>query len=147
VRYTDRILRFPSLFSAGFVGKTSSPVRSPDTGLLYSSVTGDPGGAGYFPLNAVRWLTGSRNIAALVTDSGTERFAAELFNFQKGPVKMSAELYLLAKGKYTFTISAKGIKGRASLVIKTFTVRGPRTRISFELPGQRLCNLAVRRRD
>jgi len=145
VRYTDRVLRFPGLLSAGFVAKTSAPVRSPDTGLLYSSVTGDPGGAGYFPLNAVRWLTPPRNIAALVTDSGTDRFAAELFNFQTAPVRISAELYLLAKGKYTFTVSAKGTKGRATMVIKAFTVRGPRTRISFELPGQQLCTLAVGR--
>ena len=146
VRYTDRVLRFPSLFSAGFVSKTSVPVRSPDTGLLYSSVTGDPGGAGYFPLNAVRWLTPPRNIAALVTDSGTERFSAELFNFQEEPVKMSAELYLLAKGKYTFTVTAKSTKGRMTMVIKAFTVRGPRTRISFKLPGERLSTLTVKRK-
>ncbi len=145
VRYTDRVLRFPGLFSAGFAAGSSAPIRTPDTSLLYSSVTGDPGGAGYFPLNAVRWLTPPRNIAALVTDSGTDRFAAELFNFQTVPVRISAELYLLAKGKYTFTISAKGTKGRASLVIKTLTVRGPRTRISFELPSQQLCTLAVGR--
>ncbi len=146
VRYTDRVLRFPSLFSAGFVSKTSVPVRSPDTGLLYSSVTGDPGGAGYFPLNAVRWLTPPRNIAALVTRSGTESFAAELFNFQKERIKMSAELYLLAKGAYTLTIATADAKGKVKLEVKAFTVKGPRTRISFELPGQKLCTLKVIRR-
>lgn len=146
VRYTDRVLRFPVLFSAGFAAQSLIPIRTPDTSLLYSSVTGDPGGAGYFPLNAVRWLTPPRNIATLVTNSGTDRFAAELFNFQTRPVRISAELYLLAKGKYTFTISAKGTKSRASLVIKTFTVRGPRTRISFELPAQKLCTLTVGRK-
>ena len=143
VRYTDRVLRFPSLFSAGFAAKTSAPIRTPDTSMLYSSVTGDPGGAGYFPLNAVRWLTPPRNIAALVTDSGTDRFSAELFNFQTAPAKISAELYLLVKGKYTFTIASKSAKGRTVLEKKTFTVRGPRTRISFELPPQKLCTIVV----
>jgi DNA-binding transcriptional ArsR family regulator len=143
VRYTDRVLRFPSLFSAGFVAKTSTPIRTPDTSLLYSSVTGDPGGAGYFPLNAVRWLTPPRNIAALVTDSGTDRFSAELFNFQTSPVRISAELYLLVKGKYTLTIASKSVRGRTVLEKKAFTVRGPRARISFELPPQKLCTLVV----
>jgi hypothetical protein len=143
VRYTDRVLRFPSLFSAGFVAKTSAPIRTPDASLLYSSVTGDPGGAGYFPLNAVRWLTPPRNIAALVTDSGTDRFSAELFNFQTCPVRISAELYLLVKGKYTFTIASKSAKGRTVLEKKTFTTRDPRTRISFELPPQKLCTLVA----
>ena len=143
VRYTDRVLRFPSLFSAGFAAKTSAPIRTPDTSMLYSSVTGDPGGAGYFPLNAVRWLTPPRNIAALVTDSGTDRFSAELFNFQTAPAKISAELYLLVKGKYTFTIASKSAKGRTVLEKKTFTARDPRTRISFELPPQKLCTLVV----
>jgi hypothetical protein len=147
VRYTDRVLRFPSLFSAGFVAKTSVPVRSPDTGLLYSSVTGDPGGVGYFPLNAVRWLTGPRNIAALVTGSGIESFVAELFNFRKETVKMSAELYLLTKGDYTFAVGSESTKGRRKVVIKAFRVKGPRTRISFELPGEKICTLKVIRRD
>jgi hypothetical protein len=146
VRYTDRVLRFPTLFSAGFVSKTSEPVRSPDTGTLYSSVTGDPGGAGYFPLNAVRWLTEPRNIAALVTRSGTESFSAELFNFQKEPLKMSAELYLLAKRNYELLIATLDTNGRVKLRIKAFTVRGPRTRISFELPGQKRCTLTVIRK-
>ncbi len=143
VRYTDRVLRFPSLFSAGFVTKTSAPIRTPDASLLYSSVTGDPGGAGYFPLNAVRWLTPPRNIAALVTDSGTERFSAELFNFQTTPIKISAEFYLLVKGKYTFTIDSKNPGGRTVLKKEIFIARGPRTRISFELPPQKLCTLVV----
>jgi hypothetical protein len=140
VRYTDRVLRFPSLFSAGFATTTATPIRTPDTRLLYSSVTGDPGGAGYFPLNAVRWLTPPRNIAALVTDSGTERFCAELFNFQTIPKKISAEFYLLTKGKYTYKIASKD---KTVLENETFTVRGPRTLISFELPPQKPCTLVV----
>jgi hypothetical protein len=41
VRYTDRVLRFPTLFGGdGMVSKTDIPVRSPDTSLLYSTVAG-----------------------------------------------------------------------------------------------------------
>ena len=46
-------------------------------GHVTDAVTGDPGGAGYLPLNAVRWLTPSRDLAALVTETGPDRFAAD----------------------------------------------------------------------
>jgi hypothetical protein len=137
VRYTDRVLRFPSLFGAGFA-RASASIRSPSTDLLYSSVTGDPGGAGYFPLNAVRWLTPPRNIAALVTDSGTDRFAAELFNFEQTGRVICAELYLLAKGKYSLTVTAQDSREQ-----KTFSVEGPRTRVSFNLPACKLCKVTI----
>ncbi|MFB3905066.1 MAG: hypothetical protein ACE15E_16570 [Acidobacteriota bacterium] len=48
-------------------------------GALYSRATGDPGSPLVFPLNAVRWLTPPRQIAALVTHSSHDRFSAELF--------------------------------------------------------------------
>jgi len=142
VRYTDRVLRFPAMLNAGLAENTSVPIRSPDTSLLYSCVTGDPGEAGYFPLNAVRWLTRPRNIAALVTDSGTKSFAAELYSFDAGPRQMAAELYLLEKGEYRVELVGAGIE-RTSRV----AVRGPRTRITFELPGRKLCSLKVTRRQ
>lgn len=145
VRYTDRVLRFPSLFGAGFARSKSAAIRRPNPGLLYSSVTGDPGGAGYFPLNAVRWLTNPRNIAALVTDSGTGSFVAELFNFDSVPREMSAELYLLEKGDYNLTITQSRSEGRAALMSKTVIVKGPRTRIQFELPPQALCKIRIAR--
>ena len=139
VRYTDRVLRFPSLFGAGFAGGKAGAIHSPNTSLLYSSSTGDPGGVGYFPLNAVRWLTPPRNIAALVTDSGTRSFAAELFNFGSAARKMSAELYLLAGGEYNLTVAVKDGDKTKTAETGAFTVTGPRTRVSFDLPGRKLC--------
>jgi len=143
VRYTDRVLRFPTLFSAGFARGKSGSIHTPNTSLLYSSVTGDPGGAGYFPLNAVRWLTRPRDIAALVTDSGTDRFAAELFSFETAPRRIRAELYLLKEGEYRLTVT----KGRADdptpLAAMTLAVHGRRTQISFDLPPQQLCVLRI----
>jgi hypothetical protein len=147
VRYTDRVLRFPTLFSAGFAESKGEPISVPNPSLLYSSATGDPGGAGYFPLNAVRWLTSPRKIAAIVVDSGTDAFAAELFNFQVLPRKIKAELYLLSDGKYTLKVSQKTETGFQTIQKDQFTVTGPRTRIAFELPSRKLCSIICLRQS
>jgi hypothetical protein len=147
VRYTDRVLRFPALFGQnGILPKPVTTIRSPDPSLLYSTVTGDPGGAGYFPLNAVRWLTPPRDIAALVTESGTDKFSAELFHFGKKKRAMSAELYMLEPGDYTLTIARKDAEGQTPLKTHKFTVRGLRNKVSFELPPRELTILHIRRR-
>lgn len=147
VRYTDRVLRFPSLFAGGgFAPELETTIYTPDTSLLYSTVTGDPGSAGYFPLNAVRWLTPPRSIAALVTESGTGRFTAELFHFGTDSRTMSAEFYLLKPGGYTLTITTGDSKKLSPLAAQEFKVKGPRTRISFELPPRTHCVLNIRGR-
>jgi hypothetical protein len=146
VRYTDRLLRFPALFQKDWLFPDGiDTIRLPDPSLLYSCVTGDPGGAGYFPLNAVRWLTPPRDLAALVTDSGRDRFTAELFHFGRERRPMTAELYLLSPGDYALTVAPAGAES-APIATQSVTVKGPRTRISFELPPHRLCLLDLRRR-
>jgi hypothetical protein len=147
VRYTDRVLRFPALFGEnGILSRPIATIHTPDTSLLYSTVTGDPGGAGYFPLNAVRWLTPPRDIAALVTESGTEKLSAELLHFGKKTRRMSVEFYLLKPGDYVLTIRPKDAQGQKPLQTHEFSVKGPRTQVSFQLPPKRLCVLDVRRR-
>ena len=142
VRYTDRVLRFPTLFGKnGMFEKPIPSFHKPDTELLYRTVTGDPGDALYFPLNAVRWLTPPRDLAALVTTSSTDRFAAELFHFGKTPRAMSAELYLLKSGEYRFNLITPGAD--KALASGTFAVKGPRARISFDLPPQTPCQLSI----
>jgi hypothetical protein len=118
-----------------------------DTDLLYSTVTGDPGDVGYFPVNAVRWLTPPRDIAALITDSGRDRFKAELFHFGDDTRALEAELYLLEEGDYVMTLAEKA-GGNAPTVLseRRLQVRGSRTRIGLELPPRTLCVVAVRRR-
>lgn len=148
VRYTDRGLGFPRLFAPGMLFPDGiSRIRRPEPDLLYSTATGDPGGALYFPLNAVRWMTPPRDLAALVTDSGTDRLTAELFHFGDKPRAMEAELYLLAAGNYTFRLSSGKAGESAPDVTHAFTVCGPRTRISFELPPQRLCTMLIRKEE
>ncbi|MEW6356248.1 MAG: hypothetical protein AB1696_07990 [Planctomycetota bacterium] len=141
VRYTDRVLRFPSLFQAGFmVDQTVEAIKRPSPQVLYSAATGDPGDVGYFPLNAVRWLTPPRGIAALVTAAGADRFEAQLFHFGDEARDLSAELYLLAPGEYEFQVTlADGSGGGPNRV----AVSGPRTRIDLHLPSRRLCTVRV----
>ena len=106
--------------------------------------TGDPGGAGYFPLNAVRWLTPPRDIAVLVAESKSTQFRAELFCFDAEPRSMSAEFYLLEPGNYKLTIAPKGDEAEPSSRPHDFAVRTRRTRVSFTLPARRLCVLRIR---
>jgi len=145
VRYTDRVLRFPTLFAGSEkLAEPTEAIHTPNPSLLYSMVTGDPGDAGYFPLNAVRWLTPPRDIAALVTESASTNFAAQLFCFDAEPRSMSAEFYLLDPGKYRLTVTPEGDEGRQSSRTYDFTVQGPRTRVSFTLPARKVCVLSIR---
>ena len=146
VRYTDRVLRFPSLFAEnGILGKPVATIRKPDPSLLYSMVTGDPGDALYFPLNAVRWLTPPRDIAVLVTESTSSRFGAELFGFGKKQRTMSAEFYLLDPGRYKLTVTA--VENREQKLTGTyeFSVESRKTRVNFILPSRKLCVLHISR--
>jgi len=144
VRYTDRVLRFPTLFSAdGILHKAVPTIRTPSPALLYSSVTGDPGTPEYFPMNAVRWLTPPRDIAVLVRRA-TDGLQAELFHFGSEDRRMGAEFYLLKPGSYVLTLTANA--AAPDLPRQEFNVTSPRTRVAFVLPAQRLCSLRVERR-
>jgi hypothetical protein len=144
VRYTDRVLRFPTLFAGGEkLAEPAEAIHIPNPSLLYSMATGDPGDAGYFPLNAVRWLTPPRDIAALVTESSDTGFAAELFCFDAEPRPMSAEFYLLKPGRYKLTVTPKDEQAQASSKANDFVVKSRRTRVSFKLPARRLCTLRI----
>lgn len=145
VRYTDRVLRFPAVFMGPVkLAEPKFDVRRPRPELLYSTATGDPGGVGYFPMNAVRWLTPPREIAALVTQAGPRRFSAELFHYGTGPREMAAELYLLTPGRYTFSLMDQS--ARQTVDERGLTVTAQHTRVQFELPARRLCVARVRPR-
>ncbi len=143
VRWTDRVFALARLFGDDMLFPEAVPAcnRRPDLTLLYASATGDRGDFMVFPLNAVRWLTEPREIAALVTERGSDRFSAELFHFGEEPRSMSAELYLLKSGRYTFALVDDA--GQAIVSATPFTVEGPRTRVSFELPSRKRCVLRV----
>jgi hypothetical protein len=135
VRWTDRVVRFPS----GWLRHCGRKAASPDTALLYSSATGDPGGVGYFPMNAVRWLTPPRDISALVVESSTTHLTAQLFHFGSEPRKLGAELYLLKPGRYQVEVAREG----KTVLGEAIEVRGPRTRLELVLPPRVVCTLRV----
>jgi len=146
VRYTDRVLRFPSLFTGSeTLAEPAAAIRRPNPSLLYSMVTGDPGDALYFPLNAVRWLTQPRDIAVLVTESSAKSFNAELFAFGKQQRSMSAEFYLLEPGRYKLTITFDNNGKQESAGDYEYSVESRRTRVSFKLPPRKLCVLHISR--
>lgn len=145
VRYTDRVMRFPVLYQPGWMLEKGSPTTIVEAGvmamglnrlnLLYNTATGDPGDPLYFPINAVRWRTPPREIAALVTDSAPDRFAARLYHFGANPRAIGAELLLLKPGNYRFTLSDTR-DGKATQS-GTFAVSASTRTLSFQLPSQK----------
>ncbi len=111
---------------------------------MYSSATGDPGNPLIFPLNAVRWRTPPREIAALVTASGATTFVAELFHFGATPRPLTAELMLLRTGEYELTVEPAAGATDVPAVRTRFHVSSPRTEVSVELPPRRLTRVTVR---
>ncbi len=143
VRYTNRVFSLSRLFNADmlFAQAVPSSNKPAKTQLLYATATGDRGNFEFFPLNAVRWLTLPREIAALVTRSGREGLTAELFHFGPQPRPMQAEFYLLASGAYSLTLT--GRSGRSAGAPQSFQVTGARTRVSFEIPPAEPVTLRV----
>ncbi len=144
VRYTDRVLRFPALFASnGMFPDAIVTIRQPDTSLLYSSVTGDWGDALYLPLNAVRWMTPSRDIAALVTFASEDKFESELFHFGEEVREFDAKLFLLKPGHYVKTL--RDSSAEIDLEKEELSVSATPFVIRVGLPARRLCRLSLHR--
>jgi hypothetical protein len=144
VRYTDRVLRFSVEFGDNGIYPSAiiPTIPEPNTKVLYATLTGDPGDVGYFPINAVRWMTPPRDIAALVTETGRDRFQAELFHFGEKPRDMSALFYLLDPGEYIFKLFSNGTK-RKEYSVKRIVVSDKNRPITFQLPAKILCTLEI----
>ncbi len=137
MRWTDRILTFNERWGNEANG-WGWPAPCPR--ILYAAATGDPGSPFYFPLAAVRWMTEPRKFAALVTDSGRERFQAELYHFGERPRRLGATLLLLQPGDYAWALKEKaGDRLRGG----TLEGEGPRTRLDLKLPPRTLCHLRI----
>jgi hypothetical protein len=136
-RFSDRVLNFTEFFYNRGNG-WSYP--TPDVGLLYSTVTGDPGEPQYFPMCAVRWLTRPRAFAALVTASGRKKFNAELYHFGDNVREMGANLYLLRPGNYSMTLT--DAEGKL-LSTQDITIQDRVSRLSLHIPPRTLCRLQI----
>jgi hypothetical protein len=144
VRWTDRVFAFARLFGDDMLHPQaiSACNQRPDLTLLYGSATGDRGRFQVFPLNAVRWLTPPRDIAAVVTERASNRFTAQLYHFGESPRQMGAELYLLEPGRYTLSFST--VDGRTIGQATAFEVEGARTQVDFTLRPRTEAILDVR---
>jgi hypothetical protein len=138
MRWTDRVISFTSNFLR-YLPEPAPPLPQPH--LLYASATGDPGTPLVFPLNAVRWRTPPREIAALVTDSSASSFRAEVYHFGSKPRKLAAEFLLLRPGEYELHVGPAEAPPTAPV---RFRVTGPRVDVPLELPPRRLTVVSVR---
>ncbi|MEO6246164.1 MAG: hypothetical protein ABIQ12_12090, partial [Opitutaceae bacterium] len=113
-----------------------------DAGLLYATVTGDPGAVDNFPLNGVRWHTSPREIAVRVAQNRRDRFTADLFHFGAAARPLDASLLTLDPGDYTWTISSADdhplSRGRVTLT-------SDHRRVSLVVPSRALCRLRIER--
>ncbi len=136
VRWTDRVLRFASNYANDYARPR---LPDPDPILLYASATGDFGRLDYLPLNAVRWLTPPKDIAALVSSADANHFQAELYHFGNQTRTMAAEFYLLSSGDYTLTLTTQ------DRTIQRLRIKRdhPRTTITIALPPRTLCTLKL----
>ncbi len=141
VRCTDRVTGFPRILPEDSLlhGK------EPNTGLLYSIATGDFGNAHYFPLNAVKWLTDTRDIAVFVTDSSKNGLTAKLYHFGDNVRTMGARFNLLSKGRYVCSLFEQEDNSSDLLKINTmeFDVEHLSADIDFRLPPQKVCIIKV----
>ncbi len=142
VRFTDRLVRFPRLFTIpAMYEKPLAGVHIPNSDVLLSTLTGEPGSGSYFPLNAVRWLTPPRDFAALVQDSDPGVLKAELFHFGTEPREFEAELYLLEKGD--FEVELVDLETGDSIEKSTLESLGKTTRIDLKVPPRKRCELLI----
>jgi hypothetical protein len=106
IRVTDRTMRFPALFTGNgsLYGGPLAGIHDPDTRLVFSSLTGEPGDGLYFPLNGVRWITPPSRFAALVRANQQDIFMADLFHFGQSPRAIEMELLLLPPGDWSLKL-------------------------------------------
>jgi hypothetical protein len=141
VRSTDRVMRFVQFLSEDYAFDDYKGVTQPKHELLYRMATGDKN-APRFPQMAVRWLTPPKDIAALVTEASTSRFAAELFHFGQDSRAMTAELRQLKPGTYIATL----LSGGKPVALKDDRLKvetGPFPKLSIDLPARQLCELRI----
>lgn len=144
VRFTDRVLRFPHLFSTSkLFSNLEEPILIPDTKTLLSSITGESSDGLYFPMHAVRWLTKPKEIAALVHLSTPNNFKAELYHFGNQERLFDAELYLLNHGEYEGKLI--DVASGTVLMKTIFQVTESATIIQIKLPSKKLCKFSVER--
>lgn len=140
VRYTDRVLAFPRFLALSDKSGGMTGAALPGYDLIYAMVSGDSG-SGRTPLPAVRWRTSPQDLAAWVTVADRSHLEAELFHFGMEPRPLSAELRLLAPGRYRVELLQEGLA--IGPAVRSLEVKGPLSTMTFDLPPRKLCLLRV----
>ena len=139
VRHTDRVLAFNDNYLKTIDSRVVSSSEIART--LYYTITGDLGTLSYFPLNAVRWKTPAKDLAILVTNSGDNTFAADLYHFGDDTRLMEAEFYLLKSGDYVLEYMDEQ---RKTFKTQAFHSNGKNTLLSMEIPPKQLITLSIK---
>jgi hypothetical protein len=122
VRHTDRVFAFPDYYLDYYYDFSSARRLA---GLLYQSVTGDPGHKSYFPLEAVSWKSKVGDLASVVLHNRKDFLLIRIFNFTER-TSFTVKTKMLQAGKYVLEIrdpsssevrvSEVGIQGSGSQV-------------------------------
>jgi hypothetical protein len=91
-------------------------------------------------MNAVRWHTPPRDLAALVTDAATNRFDARLYHFGPADRKLDCELFLLAPGDYEYTLTESNGK---TISGGRFVIDSKNRKLPVTLPKHIECRLQI----
>jgi hypothetical protein len=130
VRHTDRVFAFPDYY-LGYFYEFASARRL--AGLLYQSVTGDPGHWSYFPLEAISWKSDVGNLASVVTLNREDRLEVMIYNFT-GRRAHIIRTKLLKPGNYALEITDRST---AEIYRSTVSIAGPGSELELELIPRR----------
>lgn len=157
VRFTDRLYRFPLFYTPGFLSEEgfagggivlkygAVAMGEPDRHqVLYSMVTGDPGNADFFPLQAVHWETQPRDLAVLVESAHGDSFKARLFHFGEKERPMGIRLPLLLPGSYSWRLC--GVNDETKTVAEGVLKTEKTHRILLQLPSRIEVRLEIKAR-
>lgn len=136
VRHTDRVLALQKNYLQYYYENLPNPGMIIE--LCQGAITGEPGGIGYFPVNAVKWHTKPEDIAVLVVKSNQNLFKAQLFNFKTTERIIGLELLMLSKNNYTLTmLDAKNV-----LVTKKIALH-EKTYVELQVPPSRFIEVII----
>lgn len=137
VRSTDRVYRY----IAGYYSHFIDGLTTPDTRLIYATLTGDTTTWVGSRLPAVKWLTSANDFAALVQAFTTNHFKAQVFHFGFDPRQMAAEFPLLEPGKYRLILRLP--EDARILSECSFEVDANNHVVSLEIPSGQLVEIEV----
>lgn len=138
MRWTDRILNFNS----HFLQQLNPDTPVPNTRLLYSALTGDPGDPLYFPMNGFQWLVDHTDLAIRVREHSPTHASIELFGFFEEERAIEFKTFLLESGRYVMTLEDE--QGR-DVFRQNVQLSDTINWMEVKIPGNRALKLLINR--